>query len=433
MFVGRSREFDLVRSCLDMARSGQPWVVWVEGEAGSGKTSFARQVRQGLPADVRVVRAVGDELASDVMFALVDQLAPLRARSAFAAGLELLQHLSTLQDDGPVMLLVEDFQWSDLASRQALLSMTQRLDRDRVLVFVSARPDAAVDGWDRFRRDQGRCVLVKMSPFSVEEVTQLAHCTQIRLTPQDAARLHMHTCGHPLYVWTLLSELTPAQLAGPGDQLPVPRSLELTVLATLAMASPDARGLAEALAVVNHRSPLALAALVAGIPGPAAAFEELLTTGLGSWQPHERETPVELAHPLYRSAIYDDLSPTRRRELHRAAAEVLDSAAALPHRVAAADGSDDSLADELEALAQRTEEPLQTVTKGRYLQWSSALTSRRDQRERRLLERGAVPSRRTTYWRGGQAEAGHRGLRPVPPAQLGLGNAGLGRGGPCKR
>jgi ATP/maltotriose-dependent transcriptional regulator MalT len=397
VFVGRGREFDLVVSCLDMVRSGRPWVVWVEGDAGSGKTSFARRVLRGLPSDVRVTRAFGDKLASDVMFAVADQLAPLTARSAFAAGLELLQHLSGLQDSGSVVVLLEDFHWSDLASRQALLSMTQRLDNDRVLVLVTSRPELDVDGWERLRHDQSRCALVRMGSFSAEEVAELARHAQVELTPRDAARLQRHTGGHPLYVWTLLRELTPAQLADPRANLPVPRSLASTILVTLAQASPDARRLAAALAVVNRRIPLAFAGLVAGVSDPAAALEQLLTTGLVTWQPQERETPVELAHPLYRSAIYDDLLPTGRRELHRAAADVLDTSAAFAHRVAAADTSDDSLADELEELVNHSEEPLSMVTKARYLQWASALSSRRDQRERRLLNsaRCLLADRRT--------------------------------------
>ncbi len=47
-------------------------------------------------------------------------------------------------------------------------------------------------------------------------------------------------------------------------------------------------------------------------------------------------TPVQFAHPLYRAAVYDDLSPTRRQSLHHAAAHVLARCRAA-HQVAAAD------------------------------------------------------------------------------------------------
>jgi hypothetical protein len=49
--------------------------------------------------------------------------------------------------------------------------MTRRLDTNRVLVLVNSRPDLDVEGWERLRRDADRCFLIKMSPFSVEEVS----------------------------------------------------------------------------------------------------------------------------------------------------------------------------------------------------------------------------------------------------------------------
>jgi ATP/maltotriose-dependent transcriptional regulator MalT len=384
-FVGRAHELDVVSSCLDMARSGRPWVVWVEGEAGSGKTAFTRQVLNGLPKDVRVARALCDELATDATFAMVDQLAPLTARSAFAAGLELLQQLSVWQDRSPAVVLVEDLHWSDVASRQALLSMIRRLDNDRIVVLVTSRPESEVDGWERVRHDRDRCVVVNMGPLSAHEVAELAGHARAPMTDRDAARLHRYTGGHPLYVRTLLTELTRAQLADSRAELPVPRSLASTTVAALVRLSPEARRLAAALAVVNRRLPLSLAGQVAAVGDPTAALEQLLSTGLVVWQPHESQTPIGLAHPLYRTAIYDDLSPTVRRQLHRAAADVSDRAAALAHRVAAADLTDDALADDLEAAARHPDETVSMVARATYLQWASSLSPRRDLRERRLL------------------------------------------------
>jgi hypothetical protein len=66
------------------------------------------------------------------------------------------------------------------------------------------------------------------------------------------------------------------------------------------------------------------------------------------WLRASTNTPIDFVHPLYRLAVYDDLSPTRRHALHRAAAENLGRAAGWPHRVAAADTADDALADELD-------------------------------------------------------------------------------------
>ncbi len=375
--------------CIEEARSGRPRVVWVEGVAGVGKTAFARRVLAMLPAEAGVARAVSDAVAVDVRLAVVDQLAAVSARSPFAAGLELLDRLGGLQQNGLGVVLVEDLHWCDPDSRQALLTMAQRLDNDRMVMVVTSRPNLAggeVDGWVRLRSDLDCCVTVRLSGFTVAEVAELAEREQVPLLPPAAARLHAHTGGHPLYVRTLLRELTPAQLADAAAKLPVPQSLASVTMAVLARLSADARRLAETLAVVNRRVPLVLAGRIGGVSDPAAALEELLPSGLVGWQPHEDATPVELAHPLYQMAIYGDLSPTVRRRLHRAAAEVSDAAAALAHRVASADTMDDGLADELEAAANDPAEPVSVPTKAKYLRWASTLTSRRDQRERRLLD-----------------------------------------------
>lgn len=389
-FVGRLHELGMVAACLDMARAGRPWVVWIDGEAGSGKTSFVRRVVQNVPDDVQVLRATADELTTDVAFAVVEQLAPLTTRAALSAGLELLQCFGAVQDGGPAVVVVEDLHWSDIDSRQVLLALAHRLDRDRLVLLVSSRPEPDTDGWARFRQDPERCAHLTMRPFTAEEVSELAEQLQTPLPSQAAARLHQHTGGQPLYVRTLLTELTPSQLSDTQADLPAPRSLASTTLATLARLPPECQRLAAALAVVNCRLPLSLAALVADVPDSAVALERLLSTGFVTWEPHLPETPVELAHPLFRTAIYNDLSPTTRRQLHRAAAGVSDVASALAHRVAAADIVDDRLAEELEVAAGQPGDQPPPVTRARYLLWASSLSSERPRREHRLLDAARI-------------------------------------------
>jgi DNA-binding CsgD family transcriptional regulator len=214
----------------------------------------------------------------------------------------------------------------------------------------------------------------------------MARRVGLPLTGRAAARRHEHTDGHPLYVRTLLGELSAAQLQAPDGDLPVPRSLASTTLARTAELSVDARALGAAMAVVALPIPLALAGRIAGIDRPAEALEDLLSTGFVTWSPGNPGTPVGFAHPLYRAALYADLSPTRRRELHRAAAEVLDARSALAHRVAAADGVDDDLADELSEASRRERLRGARNLAATYLLWASPLGSERSSSEDRLLQ-----------------------------------------------
>jgi ATP/maltotriose-dependent transcriptional regulator MalT len=385
LFVGRNDELALISAFAERARSGRPGVMWIEGEAGSGKTALARQALSALSGRSQLVRAAGDEYTRSASFALAEQLAPVQTHTPFAAGLELLEHLTRPELGDPVVVLVEDLHWADADSRRALLTMAQRLDEDRLFLLITSRPDTENDEWQQFRLDAERCAQISLRSFTVEEVAQLVTRSGLSLAPRNIARLHDHTDGHPLYVRTLLWELTRSQLESP-DELPAPRSLASTTTATLARLPQPARDLACALSVLNQAVPLSLVGQVAGLDDPSLALEQLLPTGLATWHPREPQTPVELTHPLFRAAIYDDLSPTTRRRLHLAAAEVSDDATALFHRVSAADSSDDALADQLASPGDEVASRLPIATRVQYLLWSSSLTSDRTRREARLIE-----------------------------------------------
>ena len=95
---------------------------------------------------------------------------------------------------------------------------------------------------------------------------------------------------------------------------------------------------------------------------------------------------MTFAHPLYRAAIYADLSPANRRRLHALAAEVVEGRAGLAHRVAATLSVDDVLANELESTAAVSNADGDTVAAAWALEHAAALSSVGEERERRLLD-----------------------------------------------
>ena len=94
---------------------------------------------------------------------------------------------------------------------------------------------------------------------------------------------------------------------------------------------------------MNQRTSLQVAARVAEIPDPSRALDSLFVTGFVDTGEDDGQSTLALAHPLYRAAIYAHLAPSRRRQMHRVAAEVLGGRLALAHKVAATDTLDDSL------------------------------------------------------------------------------------------
>lgn len=384
--MGRDAELTTISQCVSAAAGGRAGVVWIEAEAGFGKTALVRRVVGTLPDDFVVISAGADDLAREQPFGVVAQLGATTSAGSFAAGLELLRLTGERRDRRPVLVVVEDMHWADVASREALVTMARRLDTECVALMLTSRPGGAdTDGWSRVVNDEMRCRTIQLGAVSEQQVGEWAKRLGIALSAAQAARLHEHTGGHPLYVKTLLNELTPEQLTSTTHDLPAPRSLSSATIGALAELPGDANQLASALAVLGQRTPLAVVARVAAMTEPAVALEGLLATGFVQWLPGEPNTPIGFVHPLYRLAVYDDLSPTRRQALHRAAADNLGRVAGWPHRVAAADGVDDVLADELDAGATDEIQRGNAGLAARYLLWAAPLTSQRALADARLL------------------------------------------------
>ena len=422
-FVGRVSEVAAIGAYVDAVSRGAGRVVWVEGDPGSGKTALVNHVVAELPDAFVVLRVAADESAGDRPFAVLEQFGIEGGESPQAVGLDLVALLTEAGGGGPVAVVVEDLHWADRESRQALLAVVRRVGEEQVLLLVTSRPGAAPDGWDRLLPDPSGSLRVILGPLSRDDVAEMARVAGLALPSRAVERLHEHSGGLALYARTLLAELSISQLAAPGGKLPVPRSLASMILARLAELPLDARELAAALSVVGEAVPLPVAGRIARVDHPAQALEALLGTGFVTWWPGEASTPAGFAHPLYRAALYADLAPTRRRELHQAAAESLDAASALRHRVAAAEGIDDDLARNLdESAADRASKGARSAA-ATYLLWASSLGSDSEPNERRVLRAARLlledgQTARAAELRGRVERCGEGPLRSLVLGQL---------------
>ena len=366
-FIGRSGELAALNQELARVRSGRPRLVWLTGEAGIGKTSLLHRFVDRLTG-VRRLWGSGDENEADLPYGVFSQLvAGLRpaARPAWsdalrpdadplAVGAALLAELGDLQASGPVVVVVDDAHWVDTRSAQALTFVLRRLRNDHVLVLLSARSEApmAAETWDRAVALTQLTRKLFLGGLSAEDLRRLSPAVDgEQLSPVASRRLHAHTGGHPLYARALLEELPSAAFLETTGVLPAPHSLSSLVLVRLAKVSPPAQTLVLSVAVIGSRCALSDAVLVADITDPIAALDEAVRAGLLVEAPAGHPRDVAFPHVLYRGAVYADLSPARRRDLHRRAAAVLGGPPALAHRIAAAAGPDGELADELVALA----------------------------------------------------------------------------------
>jgi DNA-binding CsgD family transcriptional regulator len=403
VFVGREPELARVAEVVAWVKAGQPWLVAVEGDPGMGKTSLARRCLAQAP-DLRVLSARADQAETDLDFGIVDQL--LRAAgdngqpvllgvsggngsaaSSFSVGARLLEVVGGQQGTGPVAIVVDDLQWADLPSVEALTFMLRRLSVDPVLAVVIFRGsrDQLGEAAQRLLASVENRLLIRLDGLRPEEVAALAAAlTTGPLDEEAVQRLYQGTGGYPLYLRTVLSEGSGFDPRAPG-RLALPRSLAAAIGDHMRVLPPESRVLLEMLSVLNRRLPLAQLGQTAQVGSPSAAIEPAVAGGLVDWWPDEPTCPVEIRHLLVRDAIYAGITPTRRRLLHARAVSMVSESASWEHRVAALDRPDEGLAGELERLAGGEAAAGRLALAATHLQWASDISPDRADRERRLL------------------------------------------------
>jgi hypothetical protein len=366
VFVGRAAELARVAEVVTRVQAGQPWLVTIEGDPGLGKTSLARRCLAGVPG-LRVLWARAGQAETDLDFGLVDQL--LRAAgdasrlslaaggdgppaSSFAAGAYVLEVVGEQAASGPVAIVVDDLQWADRRSVEALTFMLRRLSVDPVIAVViyRGRSDRLDDTAQRLLVSVENRLRIPLGGLDGDEVAALAAALAGPLDQQAVQRLQAGTGGHPLYLRTVLGEGSGFDPRA-GGRLALPRSLAAAVGDQLRVLLPDTRDILEMLAVLNLRLPLAQLGQAVQAGSPSAAIEPAVAAGLADWSPDEPSCPVALRHPLVRDAIYAGIAPVRRRMLHARAVSVVSESASWEHRVAALEHPDEDLAAELEQLA----------------------------------------------------------------------------------
>lgn len=395
VFVGREAELEVLSAQLARATAGVSPVVVVEGPAGIGKTALTRRFLAG--SGPRLLWASGEEGESRLAYGVLNQLAggadagswltPRPREDPLVVGTRLLEFLDALQDQEAVTLVVDDAHWADTPSLQALSFTLRRLQADCVLAVFVTRDSALLPENVRRLLDTDRGLIVRLGGLDAAEVGELAKHVGVTDLPLRAVeRLCTHTGGNPLYARALLDELDPRVLARTEGVLPAPRSFGLVVLARLASVSTPARHLVEAAAILGRRCSLGLAAAVAELADPAAPLEEVVAAGLLEVPEPLAPVTVTFPHALVASAIYHDLSSTRRSALHARAAALLDHPAALEHRVAAALVENDELAAELAAYAGEEANQGALAAAAVHLQAAARLSRHQSARDRFLVE-----------------------------------------------
>jgi hypothetical protein len=404
--LGRRSEREALGRLRDAARGGQSGVLVVAGEPGVGKTALLEYAIESA-SGFRVARAVGVEGEMELPFAALQQFcapmmnrlgrlpAPQRgalgvafgvvpgdAPDRFLVGLAVLNLLSEVAVEQPLLCVVEDAQWLDRASAQALAFVARRLLAESVaLIFATREPSDELRGLPQLivgglRDSDARALLRSVLPGPLDELVR------DRLVPE--------TRGNPLALLELPRGSTPAELAG-GFGLPVASALSSQIEESFQRRLAPLPAQTRRLLLLAAAEPTGEPALVwraaerLGIDpsaADAAEAEGLLEVGAN----------VTFRHPLVRSAVYRAASRQERREAHRVLSEAtypdVDPDRRAWHRAQATSAPDEDVASELERSAARAQARGGLAAAAAFLERAAALTPEPAARARRALAAG---------------------------------------------
>ena len=385
----RQDQLDGLEDAMSAAVRGRPSVLSIEGEAGQGKTALLRELLRRAP-DFHVLRGEGGEETSRHQLRLLDQwgLGHDRTVSRYRAAQQLRELLDKLLRSGPVLIALDDLQWIDPESVEAIARVAQRASGDRLLIAGATRPivPPAHSRWRRLLLD-GNVRTIELDGMGSREATQMMSSLRPGIDGRLARRLWLHTSGHPLYLRSLLSEHRLEELEA-MDILPVPGDLARTLAIRARGLTPEARRLLDSVTILGSSwvsSPLA--AEVGAVDDPTPVIAELVHSKLLDRRHSGVYLQLKVAHSLVRAAVYANLPPTERERLHLLAARRVPSRrAVLRHRVAAAGRYDPDLARDLAAYADELHQARNYREAALFLHRSSAATPQPGLRERRWLD-----------------------------------------------
>ena len=371
VFVGRAAELDGLCRALDLATTHQPSTRLIAGEAGIGKTrlitEFMERARDagahvlvggclqlgetGLPyapfvgALRPLLRSLPperlDELVGPGRAELAHLLpdlgsqerrtstrpdASLNATAAQARLFEIVFGLlRRLADERPVVVVLEDVHWADASTRDLLRFLVRNARDARFLFVATYRSD------ELHRRHALRPLLaelqrlesvddIELGAFGADDLAaQLAGITGERARPELVAAMLARSGGNPFFT----EELMAAGEAG----LALPRSLRDTLDDRVRHLSAEAQHVLRIASVAGERVDHRLLAAVVNQP------EADLNTAVREAVEHHLLLPTApeevpgyaFRHALLQEAVYEDLLPSERTQLHSTYAHAIEA------------------------------------------------------------------------------------------------------------
>ncbi|MGC5033656.1 helix-turn-helix transcriptional regulator [Micromonospora sp. DT229] len=369
VWAGREKELAALRTAVEANRQGRGSVLWVEGEAGIGKSTL---VATGLTS--------GGLRPSELLWGTADQLShrfplrvmldclqvrprspdPRRARIAeflqdhrpglFAAddvvytATEMLVSLvDELSTDTPTVLVLDDLQWADEASLMLWHRLALAAEELPLLLVSATRPVPARQDVQTLRAATLRRggTLLPVGALDADDVRTLV-TGMLGAPPKPALnRLLGRAMGNPLYLRELLDALAREQPVGAAladgelsdDAFKrVPASFTAALSDRLSVVSVSTAQMLRTASLLGGE--FAVTDLAALLRRTASDLAEGLQDAVAAGIVVGVGDQLAFRHPLIRQALYDSVPAALRAALHCEAAKALVSAGAEPLRVA---------------------------------------------------------------------------------------------------
>ena len=345
--VGRSAEFRGIADFLDSVND-QPAGLLVEGEAGIGKTTLwlaaleeARHrgfhVLSARAWEAESVLAYGtvtdllDDVDTEILAGLpdvqrvaVDRVllhdvsgGPLTDQQVVAAGLMTI--VATLASQAPVLIAIDDVQWLDPSSR-AVVSFVARRLRGRVRLIATARTEPnreSVLSWLQLGTPDG-IGRMNVGPLTLGGVHELLSARLGRAFARPTmVRIADVSGGNPFYALEIARAID-GKSTRPDAELPHTLA-DLVRIRTGRLNADAANVLLAAACVANPTVDMLARATGTSIERTTELLEDAESHGVVVIDGNR----VRYSHPLLAHGVYADAPPARRRQMHRALADVV--------------------------------------------------------------------------------------------------------------
>jgi DNA-binding winged helix-turn-helix (wHTH) protein/tetratricopeptide (TPR) repeat protein len=381
--IARAQYLDQFIACLQDARTGQPRVVLIQGEAGIGKTRLLREF-QALARQWGAQVCFGrchehlslpylpwmESLLAHLNASLGGGSAPLdgdgeriRWLRNHAGGSSLTSSMSVpaqsdhdklrlllavsrltiaLAQRQPLVVILDDLHWADPSSidlfSHLVFTMADRMAQEPiplVLAVTYRPPEPASPLAHLLARVRREALCQTMDPCGFDETYLAAFIQGMALgrpSHQLVTRIHQVTAGNPLFLEELLAHLLQQDLLHPRggalvasaalDDWRPPAHLTDVVATRLAGLSQDCRRVLTLAALLGERFSLGSLGAVSGMS--EEALLDLLEDAVAKRVLLSEDQDFQFAHSMTRHVLYTTPSVARRQRLHRGLAEALE-------------------------------------------------------------------------------------------------------------